>query len=86
MIRAERMASKFVEVGLNTVPRRSCALSPRDPVVGFCQGTPLRNEIEAPDPSRPVEATNAAAAALPARFDPQPNRGKMQALVITASP
>jgi len=76
MIRAELIAARFSRIGINTVPRRSCALSPRDPVVGFCQGTLLRNEIEAPDPSRPVEATNAAAAALAARFGPGPIGGR----------
>ena len=59
--------------------------SARDPAIGFCQGTPLRNEIEARDPSRLAEATDEAAAALAARFGPGPIDGKIQALVITAS-
>src|SRR5262249_51947617 len=44
-----------------TIAARSRAESALGPAIGFCQGTPVRNEIEARDPSRLVEATNAAA-------------------------
>ena len=43
-----------------TVEARSRADSARVPAVAFCQGTPLRNEIEARDASRLGEATDAA--------------------------
>ena len=85
-IGAELAAAGFSRIDIETVAHRSRALSPRDPAIGFCQGTPLRNEIEARDPSRLGEATDAAAAALAARFGPGPIDGKIQALVITASP
>jgi ubiquinone/menaquinone biosynthesis C-methylase UbiE len=84
-IGAELAAAGFARVDIETVARRSRALSPRDPAVGFCQGTPLRNEIEARDPSRVAEASDEAAAALESRFGPGPIDGKIQALVITAS-
>jgi ubiquinone/menaquinone biosynthesis C-methylase UbiE len=84
-IRAELTAAGFARVDIETVARRSRAVSPRDPAIGFCQGTPLRNEIEARDPSRLAEATDAAAAALASRFGPGPIDGKIQALVVTAS-
>ena len=84
-IRAELAAAGFTRIDIETVARRSHALSPRDAAVGFCQGTPLRNEIEARDPSRLAEATDKAAAALASRFGPGPIDGKIQALVITAS-
>ena len=61
-------------VEVETVTRRSRAASPRDPAIGFCQGTPLRNEIETRDPSRLGEATDAAAAALAARFRSRSDR------------
>ena len=48
------------------------------------QRTPLRNEIEARAPDRLVEATEAAAARIAARFGSGPIDGKIQALVITA--
>jgi ubiquinone/menaquinone biosynthesis C-methylase UbiE len=84
-IRAEIAASGFARVDINIVTHRSRAASPRDPAIGYCQGTPLRNEIEARDPSRLAEATDEAAAALASRFGPGPIDGKIQALVITAS-
>ena len=84
-IGAELAAAGFSRIAIETVAHRSRASSPRDPAIGFCQGTPLRNEIEARDPSRLAEATDEAAAALAARFGPGPIDGKIQALVITAS-
>ena len=84
-IAAELGSAGFVRIDIETVARRSQAASPRDPAIGFCQGTPLRNEIEARDPSRLAEATDAAAAALESRFGSGPIDGKIQALVITAS-
>jgi ubiquinone/menaquinone biosynthesis C-methylase UbiE len=84
-IRAELAAAGFTRVEIDTVARRSRAASPYDPAIGYCQGAPLRNEIEARDPSRLAEATDAAAAALASRFGPGPIDGKMQALVVTAS-
>jgi hypothetical protein len=52
--------------------------------VGYCQGTPMRNEIEARDASRLAEATDAAATAIAMRFGFGPVTGKMKAHVITA--
>ena len=64
---------------------RSKAPSPRDPAVAYCQGTPLRNEIEARDASRLEEATQKAAEALERRFGNGPVDGRIQAHVISAS-
>ena len=74
----------FTRVEVDTVEKRSRAPSHRDPAVGFCQGTPLRNEIEGRDPARLAEATDAAAKALSARFGVGPIDAKIQAHVITA--
>jgi SAM-dependent methyltransferase len=65
-----------------TVTRRSRADSARVPAVAFCQGTPLRNEIEARDPAKLGEATDAAAEAVAERFGRGVVDGKLQALVI----
>jgi SAM-dependent methyltransferase len=67
---------------ITTVDMRSRASSARIPAVAYCQGTPLRNEIEARDASRLEEATNAVEAAIAARFGEGPVDGKMRALVI----
>jgi len=65
-----------------TVAARSRARSSRDPAIAFCQGTPLRGEIEARDASRLGEATAAAAQAMAERFGHGDVDGKMQAHVV----
>ena len=66
-----------------TLAARSRAKSPRDPAIAFCQGTPLRNEIEAHGASRLGEATDLAADAIGRRFGRGEVDGKMQAHVVT---
>ncbi len=68
----------------STVAARSKATSPRIPAIAYCQGTPLRNEIEVRDKSRLDEATDIAAEAIAERFGLGPVDGKIQAHVITA--
>jgi SAM-dependent methyltransferase len=65
-----------------TVEARSRADSPRVPALAFCQGTPLRNEIEARDASRLAEATEAATEAVARRFGRGAVEGNMQAHVV----
>ncbi len=67
----------------NTVAARSRAESARVPAIAYCQGTPLRNEIEARDASRLGEATDIAAQAIAQRFGSGPVNGKIQAHVVT---
>jgi len=68
---------------ITTIAARSRAISAVVPAVAYCQGTPLRNEIEARDPARLEEATNAVAEAIAARFGRGPVDGKIQAHVVT---
>jgi SAM-dependent methyltransferase len=68
---------------IDTVAARSRADSPRVPAVAYCQGTPLRGEIEARDAARLGEATDAATAAIAARFGAGPVDGRIQAHVVT---
>ena len=65
-----------------TMAARSRAASPRIPAIAFCQGTPLRSEIEARDGSRLGEATDRAADAIAARFGTGQVDGKMQAHIV----
>ena len=51
--------------------------------MAFCQGTPIRNEIEARDPARLEAVTAAAEAALAARFGRAAVDGRIQARVVT---
>lgn len=69
---------------LETITARSRARSARDAAIGICQGTPLRNQIEARDPSRLEEATEIATRAIIERFGDGPVDGKMQAHLIVA--
>src|SRR5207302_2788724 len=62
-----------------TLAARSRAESFRIPAIAYCQGTPLRNEIEARDASRVGEATDIAAEAIAQRFGRGPVDGKIQA-------
>jgi hypothetical protein len=63
----------------------SRAASPRDAAVAYCEGTPLRNEIEARDPAGLERATAHATAALAQRFGNGPIEGRIRAFVISAS-
>lgn len=71
---------------IDTVAARSQAASPRIPAVAYCQGTPLRNDIEARDPSRLGEATDSAEKALGQQFGWGPVDGKIQAHIISIEP
>jgi len=66
-----------------TVVARSRAQSSRVPAIAYCQGTPLRNEIEARAPSRLEEATDIATEAIAQRFGRQALDGKIQAHIVT---
>ena len=67
---------------IHSISARSRAASPRDPAIAYCQGTPLRNEIEARDGAALATATDVAARAIEARFGAGPVDGKIQANVI----
>jgi ubiquinone/menaquinone biosynthesis C-methylase UbiE len=82
---AEVRSAGFTNVAVETLTRRSLAPTCRDPAIGYCQGTPLRNEIEARDANRLAEATEAAAERIGARFGKGPVDGMTQAHVFTAS-
>lgn len=69
----------------HTVTRLSGADSPRIPAVAYCQGTPLRNEIETRDATRLDEATNAAEEAIARQFGTHRVEGRIQALVVSVT-
>ena len=68
---------------ITTVAARSRAKSFRVPAIAYCQGTPLRNEIEARDASQLGEATDIAAEAIAQRFGRGEVDGKIQAHIVT---
>ena len=70
---------------IDTVSARSRAASPRFPAIGFCQGTPVRNEVDALGGGRLEEATDVAADAIAKKFGPAIVDGKIQAHVVTVA-
>src|SRR5215469_828124 len=84
-IRSELADAGFSSVTAETLQQLSCAGSARDAVIGLCQGTPMRSEIEARGPDCLGAATEAAASAVAARFGNGAIRANMQAHVITAA-
>ena len=83
-LRAELGAAGFTDIAIDAVDAKSKAASPRDVAVAFCQGTPLRNEIEARDAACLDRATNHATEALAQRFGTGAIEGRIRAFVITA--
>lgn len=81
---AELRAAGFSAVGVETVELPSRAPSASDPAIGFCQGSPVRAQIEARDAARLNEITDAATAATARRFGPGPIEAPMRALVFDA--
>ena len=68
---------------IETVAARSRAPSAQSVAIAFCQGTPLRSEIEARDAARLGEATEVAAQAIARSFGSGAVEGKIQAHIIT---
>jgi SAM-dependent methyltransferase len=82
-IRRDLRSSGFTQAPhIETLAARSTAASARLPALAYCQGTPLRHEIEARDPARLEEATDRATAAIAARFGQGPVDGKIQAHIV----
>ncbi len=83
-IRADLAAAGFSDIAIEVVAQRSRASSPKDPAIAFCQGTPMRGEIEARGTPGLEGATQQAAEALARRFGNGPIEGRIQALVVSA--
>jgi ubiquinone/menaquinone biosynthesis C-methylase UbiE len=84
-IREDEKAAGFTNISIDAVDARSKAASPRDPAVAYCEGTPLRSEIEARGAPGLQEATNKAADAMARKFGTGAVDGRIRALVISAS-
>lgn len=68
---------------IEVVAKESYARMPRQAAMAYCQGTPLRNEIEERDAMLLGDATALAAKALAEKFGTSNLKGKIQALVVT---
>jgi SAM-dependent methyltransferase len=72
----------FAAPSIDIVTARSRAASALIPSMAYCQGTPLRNEIEARSGATLAQATAAGAAAIESRFGAGPVDGKIQARIV----
>jgi SAM-dependent methyltransferase len=84
-IEADVRAAGFSTVAIETITLASTAPNPRIAAVAFCQGTPLRNEIEARDPTALDVVTERACEAIARNHGDGPISGKMQAHLVAAS-
>ena len=84
LIRSDLAKAGFFDVTIETRAHESRAPSPLDPATAYCQGTPLRNEIEARGPDRLQAATDHAAAAIAQRHGSGEVAARIQAHVILA--
>ena len=84
VIRDELSAAGFASILVETLDAVTGG-SPRDVAIAYCQGTPLRSEIEGRDPSRLEEAAHEVAGALARRFGPGQIEGRIRAHVVTAA-
>ena len=84
LIRSELLEAGFSRVVIETRAEKSCASSPRIPAVAYCQGTPLRNEIEARDAGKLEAATDYVASAIGDKHGRGEVAAKIQAHVIMA--
>jgi SAM-dependent methyltransferase len=83
-IRGDLKAAGFATITIDAVDHRSRAPSPREPAIAYCQGTPLRGEIEARGAPGLQAATEICLDALTRRFGNGAVDGKIRALVISA--
>jgi ubiquinone/menaquinone biosynthesis C-methylase UbiE len=84
LIRGDLAKAGFSNVTIETRAEQSCAPSPRYAAIAYCQGTPLRNEIEARSAEKLEAATDHAAAAIARRHGNGEVAAKIQAHVILA--
>ncbi|HSG89739.1 MAG TPA: hypothetical protein VLA56_11050, partial [Pseudomonadales bacterium] len=84
LVASELSAAGFATPAVfETLTFRSRAADPSIPAIAYCQGTPLRNEIEARDATLLGHATDVATAAIAERFGTGAVEGKIQGHVVT---
>lgn len=84
-IEADLRTAGFGDISIETIAELSSAPTARHPAVAYCEGTPLRNEIEARDAARLGEVVERATNAIAKRFGEGPVSAKIQGHVVTAS-
>jgi len=85
LIRSDLDKAGFSSVTITTRAEQSRAPSPRLPAVAYCQGTLLRNEIEAREEGKLQAATDYATSVIADRHGTGEVSAKIQAHIIVAS-
>ncbi len=85
VIRNELEKAGFSDIAIESRSDISRAPSPHHPAMAYCQGTPLRNEIEARGADKLQAATEHAAAAILKRHGTGEVAARIQGLVVTAA-
>ena len=83
-IRSDAQAAGFSPVDITTIEAWSDAQTARDVAIAYCQGTPLRNEIEARDPAGIEAATERVAEAIQKVYGKGAVSGRICAHIIAA--
>lgn len=75
----------YSRIEIDTLGKTSHAPSASEPALGYCQGTPMRGEIEAKGAGELERATAAVKDAIAKRFGAGAIEGRIQAIVVSAS-
>lgn len=84
-LEAQLRTAGFGAIGVESITRESRAPDALSVAVGFCQGTPMRTEIEAHGVEALAVATQVAASAIAARYGSGLVTGRLKAYVVTAT-
>ena len=84
LIREELREAGFADLSYESLEAISSAPSPRHPAVAYCQGTPLRNEIEERDADLLDRVTDCAADAIADRYGTGVVTAKIRGHIIAA--
>ena len=83
-IRGELGAAGFVDIKVEAIAHMAKAKSPRDVATAYCQGTPVRAEIEARDKAGLERVTGIVTEAVARKFGSGAVEGAIRAYVISA--
>ena len=83
-LEAQLRDAGFGATSIDNLTRVSTAPDARSVAIGYCQGTPMRNEIEAHGVGALATATQVTAAAIAAQYGSGSIAGRIRAYVITA--
>jgi len=83
-IQTDLRSAGFSNIELQTVAHTSTAAAPSQPAIAYCQGTPLRNEIEARAHWSLETATERASDAVREAYGDGPVSAKIQAHIVVA--